>query len=176
MATRYFRNFPIIEYRGKSLRNILLKSNFIRDLLLDSSIFSEYAVNDGERPTTVAFDFYGSIEYTWLVLLSNQIVDPYFEWPLSQSEFDHYIAKKYGSIQESNSLIVEYRLIGTEKIISLDSYTHIWSTFDNPEQFLEPIYAYNKELELNERKRFIRLIRADFAPTIQTELEKSLAG
>jgi hypothetical protein len=154
----------------------MLKSNFIKELLLDSSIFSEYTIVDGERLTTVAFDFYGSVDYTWLVVLSNQIIDPYFEWPLSQQELELYIAKKYGSLQEARSTIVEYRLIGTEKIISIDTYNNIWSDIEFPEDFIEPIYAYDKEFNLNETKRFVRLIKPELAPTIQLELEKSLKG
>lgn len=59
MSRQYFKNFPIVNYNGISLRNIMLKSSFIREILLSSSLY-DYTVPEGERITTVAYDYYGS--------------------------------------------------------------------------------------------------------------------
>lgn len=97
MSRQYFKNFPLVDYNGISLRNIMLKSSFLREILLSSS-FYEYIVPEGERITTVAYDYYGSVDYAWLVMFSNQLIDPYFEWPMTDKEFESYITAKYGSV------------------------------------------------------------------------------
>jgi len=83
MSRQYFKNFPIVNYNGISLRNIMLKSSFIREILLSSSLY-DYTVPEGERITTVAYDYYGSVDYAWLIMISNQLIDPYFQWPMTE--------------------------------------------------------------------------------------------
>jgi hypothetical protein len=50
---------------------------------------------EGERPDTLAHKIYGKSDLHWVILLFNEIIDPYYEWPLTTSELDSYIAYKY---------------------------------------------------------------------------------
>jgi hypothetical protein len=93
--SRYFTNFPIIEYRGKQIRNITNRSKIRENILSDPYIYLPYTIADGEKPETVAQLYYGSVEDTWIVLLANDMVDPYYDWPLSDEEFDQYFIDKY---------------------------------------------------------------------------------
>jgi hypothetical protein len=152
----------------------MLKSSFIGDLNLGDTAFYTYEVKDGERPTVVAFNYYGSIDYVWLVYLSNQITDPYFEWPLSSQELDSHIIKKYGSIEESQQTIVEYKNIYDKyDTTTLDTFEYYQQNNISTE-FLTPVYAYDKEAELNEQRRNIQLVPSSFAEQLARELEKSL--
>ena len=174
MATQYFKNFPLVFYNDVKLRNIMLKTNIIREIFLNDTNFYTYEVRDGQKPTTVAFDYYGSVDYTWLVLLSNQIIDPYFDWILSNEEFDSYIIKKYGSIPAAQSTIVEYKdILGN--YVSLDTYNYYALISSSMVFNFTPVYAIDKEFELNEQKRNIQLIDRIYANKIASELEQSLA-
>ena len=53
-------------------------------------------VND-ERPDQVGYKIYGTQDYDWIVLLSNNIVNVQSEWPLSNESFEKYMFDKYGS-------------------------------------------------------------------------------
>lgn len=172
MATKYFKNFPLITYNDKLLRNIILKSAFIGELNLGDTAFYTYEVKDGERPTTVAFNYYDSIDFVWLVFLSNQITDPYFEWPLSSQELDAHIAKKYGSIEAAQQTIVEYKESEYD-IVTLDTF-EFYQMNGIATNNLTPVYAYDKEVQLNEQKRHIQLIPNTFAQQIAQQLEQSL--
>jgi hypothetical protein len=179
MSSKYFKNFPLVAYKGTQLRNILLKASIIRDLFLDDTTFYDYFVDDGEKATHVAFNYYGSVDYAWLVFLSNRIMDPYFEWYLSNEEFEQYIAKKYGSVQEAYTEVVEYRLLSdgvyTNKNISVRTKEY-YETIELPEKYtFQPVYAYDKEFEANEVKRKIKLIDKKYATRISNELEKALS-
>lgn len=174
MATQYFKNFPLVFYNNVKLRNIMLKTNIIREIFLKDTNFYTYEVTDGQKPTTVAFDYYGSVDYTWLVLMSNQIIDPYFDWILSNEEFDSYIIKKYGSIPAAQSTIVEYKdVLGN--YVSLDTYNYYTLISSAMVSNMTPVYAIDKEFELNEQKRNIQLIDRVYATKIASELEQSLA-
>jgi len=96
--SRYFTNFPKINYQGKQVRNITNRSKVRDDLLSDPFIFLPYTVADGEQPETVAQLYYGSVDDTWLVLLANNMADPYYDWPMSDEEFDQYFIDKYSEL------------------------------------------------------------------------------
>jgi hypothetical protein len=56
----------------------------------------EYSIKDGERPEHIAERVYGDPGYHWLILLTNNIIDPYHGWYMSGSALEDYIQKKYG--------------------------------------------------------------------------------
>ena len=172
MASKYFKNFPLVTYNSKLVRNIMLKSAFIGELNLGDTAFYTYEVKDGERPTTVAFNYYNSIDYVWLVFLSNQITDPYFDWPLSSQELDAHVKKKYGSLETAQQTIVEYKASDYD-ITTIDTFNY-YQQNGIPTENLVPVYAYDKEVQLNEQKRNIQLIPNSYAEQIAYQLEQSL--
>lgn len=170
----YFSNFPYVNYNGKIVRNIILKSNILKDLLLDTSQFYNYQIKDGEKPVSVAFDYYGSVDYVWLVMLSNQILDPYFEWVLSTEELDQHIIKKYGSIEEAQATIVGYvsDVSADDSMITPETYQYVYGSVGA--SLYSPVFAYEYEIDQNEKKRNIKLIDNFYTDQISLELEKSL--
>ena len=91
----YFENFPIITYQGKRVRDITRRNRFADLVSSNPLLFLPYTVKDGERPEDIAYHYYGSPEYTWMVYLANNILDPYHNWPLSEQDFNNYLEKKY---------------------------------------------------------------------------------
>jgi hypothetical protein len=98
--SRYFTNFPTINYQGKEVRNITNRSKIRDDILSDPFIYLPYTISSGEKPETVAQLYYGSVDDTWLVLLANNMTDPYYDWPMSDDEFDQYFIDKYSSFSK----------------------------------------------------------------------------
>lgn len=108
----YFNQFTEFLYksplksRSSSFDTIRVKNIFrrakVRDDIFGSAVaFNKYQVLDGERPDQVANKVYGSSEYDWVVLLSNNILNIREEWPLSNYEFNKYIENKYTQAEYS---------------------------------------------------------------------------
>jgi hypothetical protein len=100
----YFSKFPVLQYPvGTDLQNFRLVwvRNLLRRIALSDEIksgvgaFYTYDVKDGERPEHIAERLYGSPDYHWLVLLCNNIINPYHDWCKSESALQEYISKKY---------------------------------------------------------------------------------
>jgi hypothetical protein len=179
MSSKYFKNFPLVEYNGTALRNILLKTSILDEVFLDSTTFYEYLVEDGEKATHVAFNYYDSVDYVWLVYLSNKIKDPYFDWHLSNEEFEAFLAKKYGSVTEALQEIVEWNLTVDGQVVSTVS-PRTKQYYDEEgslpaEYVFQPVYAYDVEFNKNEARRRIKLIDKKYATRISSELEKALS-
>lgn len=97
MAYNFFENFPNIYHSGMVSKNLLVRVRFLEAVTKNEYIFLPYEVRDGERPDTIAHGYYGDSRYAWVVCLSNDIIDPYYDWYLNTFEFDSYIEKKYGN-------------------------------------------------------------------------------
>lgn len=172
----FFKNHPIISYNGLQLRNILLKAQLTKQVLQNlesATLFLPYTVNEGETPTTVAYDYYGHIDYTWLVLFSINATDPYTAWVKTQEQFDAYIAKKYGSLQNAFNQIHHYQHNTDPDLPPATPTTYAYLTPVEQGQY-SPVLAYDHELQVNESKRQIQLVDKVYAARISLELEKKL--
>ncbi len=110
---RYFTKFPLVNYNDVLVRNITARVKVFKRAKNIDTIFYKYRIKDGERPDTIAYNYYGDPEYFWVVFIVNDIVDPYYEWPMSQQTFDRFIKAKYGNIATAQSTILKYRRIDT---------------------------------------------------------------
>ena len=102
----YFSKFPLMAYdmagtkKYKLLPDILRRVKLRQGVRTGSFLFDNYDVSDGERPEDIAFKYYGDAELHWVILMTNNITDRYYQWPLTQPQFQEYIKDKYGAGNE----------------------------------------------------------------------------
>ena len=104
----YFSKFPLLTYdiKGNKVRKLL--PDILRRVKLRASIksggmlFDKYDVKEGEKPEDVAFKWFGDAEYHWVVLMTNNITDRYYQWPLTQPQFQEHLEDKYGAGNEDS--------------------------------------------------------------------------
>jgi hypothetical protein len=84
----------------KLLPNILKRVKLRSGLRSGSFLFDSYDVQDGERPEDIAFKLYGDAELHWIVLMTNNVTDRYYQWPLTQPQFQEHLTDKYGAGNE----------------------------------------------------------------------------
>ena len=166
----------------KFVTNIMSRFNILRSVLNNTTAFHSVTIQDNDRPDTVAHKYYGSSDYTWLVLLSNQYTDPNWEWPLNDQDFLNLIKVKYGSIAEAKSKIVRYekkinnRFYQVKEGDFLSGYTSINDdgfVFDSDNRLsstFKAITAFQDEFDSNEKKRDIQLIDRALLSHMEKEL------
>lgn len=93
--SRYFRYFPTTTYLNRVVTDITRRVKIIEDLRADPYAFLPYTIKEGDRAEDVARYYYGDENRVWMVYLSNNIVDPYTQWPLSNSDLEKTVLKKY---------------------------------------------------------------------------------
>jgi hypothetical protein len=175
-----FKFFPQITYNGKSSRNIISKSAFVKNVLERYKIYYPYTIKDGERPDTIAFDYYGQSSYEWLVCYPNNIIDIHSDWPKSYAEFYRYLNTSYGDINTTKTTVHHYKYTGindtpaseiARKTWFITPYS--WSKLSTEEKTgWEAVYLYDYEMELNERKRNIKLLSNEYLPQINREVRE----
>ena len=99
----YFRQFEkgYYDLKGDGKQKLvvdLMTRVKVREKILDeASLYDKYDVPSGERPEDTAFKHFGSSQYHWVVLLTNNITDAYYEWPMSDQTFETFIRDKYSN-------------------------------------------------------------------------------
>ena len=94
--------FPLMAYDLKGDKSWKLVPDILRRVKLRANIksgmfmFDNYDVQEGETPETIAFKWFGDTEYHWVILMTNNITDRYYQWPLSQPQFQTHLEDKYG--------------------------------------------------------------------------------
>jgi len=104
----YFERFPLMAYdvaadgNYKLLPNILKRVKLRTGLASGSFLFDTYDVIDGEKPEDIAFKIYGDPELHWVILMTNNVTDRYYQWPLTQPQFQEHLEDKYGAGNEDS--------------------------------------------------------------------------
>jgi len=102
----YFSQFPLMAYdvkgdnKFKLLPNILKRVKLRSGLRSGTFLFDNYDVQDGENPEDIAFKWFGDARYHWIILMTNNITDRYYQWPLTQPQFQEHLTDKYGAGNE----------------------------------------------------------------------------
>ena len=103
----YFSIVPNIIYDEKPVKypfsaaDRVVAKNFFRRYKLNDDIFSyavffnKYAIIDGERPDTLSQKLYGDPFYDWVILLTNNLVNAQYDWPLSNYDLSKTLEKEY---------------------------------------------------------------------------------
>ena len=165
---------PRTTFKNQTIVDIT-KSVKISDLVVNDVVsLQDFTVPDGDRPETVAHDYYDDSSLAWLVLLPNNIVDPYYEWPMSFRDFSAWMKKKYGSLETAKSTILFYEHKTKNITISKDTFDHNSTLTYVSGGDYSAVYAYDYYEKVNENRRHINLISKDYLQLIFRELTKLL--
>jgi hypothetical protein len=184
----YFSYFPLVAHdltnEGKNvlLTNIMRRFKVKSSVKDNTSVYYDYDIQAGDRPDTIAEKYYGSSSLAWIVIHYNDIIDPFYGWPLFDPDFSEYIRTKYGSISASQSTVYEYRQILQEKQTLVDGtiipekYLVVDQTTYNGLTELERVAVtyWDYEIEENEKKRKIKILDKKYVPQLRAEVEKVL--
>ena len=175
----YFRKFPLMAYDIAGNQNYKLLPNILRRVKLRSGIrsgaflFDNYDVFDGERPEDIAFKEYGDPELHWIILMTNNITDRYYQWPLTQPQFQEYLKDKYGAGNEDATH--HYEITQTSGPTTSRDYSHMVecnSDADNPTIISNRDYEQRKQDEY----RQIRLLDKRYLGTFVEEFDNLIKG
>ena len=104
----YFSNFPLMAYDINGDKKFKLVTDIIKRVKIRSAVksgsllFDKYDVKYGERPEDIAFKYYDDPELHWVVLLTNNVTDRYYQWPMTQPDFEDFLKDKYGAGSEDS--------------------------------------------------------------------------
>ena len=142
----YFEQLPLMVYSignvPKLVSNILTRITVSDQMLSSIYMYDQYSIQDGETPESLSYDFYGDTQYHWVIMICNNIIYPWNQWPMSTDSLNDHIKKKYGVGQ----------MYATHHYIDGDGFVV------NSGTGTSPVSNYQYETELNDTKRSINIL------------------
>jgi len=200
MANPYFRNLPNFDYvnrtsDGKNIsdytavKNLFKKGKLREDIIENLTLFEKYTIIGDDRPDNVAYEVYGDATLDWVVLTSNNIINVYDEWPMSQQSFDTYLTQKYlfnynliyngihhyesKEVRNSQGVVIFPEGITVEATQTVSYYDY----YDEKQVTIDiavPITNYEYEEKLNNDKRNIFLLKNEYLNIVFDDLEEMM--
>jgi hypothetical protein len=191
MAIDFFSDFPKIAYSlddnatQQVVVDILKRVIIQKEYQENTAYYEEYDIKHGETPEEVSFRFYGTTSLHWLILMVNNIIDPRFEWPISEENLIKQVESKYGGenniftlnrAKNAKGYQVETFFILSEESTHKDPvrivYEGISDNINTPVIYQESLtianYESNYEVESqkNEKIRSIKIIKPEIVQDI----------
>ena len=88
-----------------SAKNLWRRAEILREVKSSMVIFNEYVVKNGERPEDLSTRFYKDPFLGWTILVINDIVNYYEQWPKSTRDLNEYVYAKYDNPMETKHYI-----------------------------------------------------------------------
>ena len=186
------------------LTNLTTRFTFEEEFKNNTSVYYKYDVEDGDTPEILAYKIYGSPEKHWVILLMNNIVDPLYDWPLKQQNVIKFVDNKYsananvgqtGYNWASTNTHSYYKVVTqtvpstgeidiTKYQIDSNAYSILTTssttyTLSDQKQITVAISKklktyYEYEVDENEAKRTIKIIKPEIIPDLEQEFKRVL--
>jgi hypothetical protein len=172
----YFTNFPKGYYDIKGNGQVKLVTDLMRRIKVrskirdEASLYQTYDVPNGERPETTAFKHFGDTELHWVILMTNDITDAYYEWPLSEQDFETYVRDKYANPDAVHHYEVT-QSSGRQTGNGPEDYTHKVQV-NSDAVGAQSVSNYEYEQRLQDERRTIKLLQPQFLGLFIEEFER----
>ena len=199
MAKKYFRNIPNFEYVNRTkdgqyisnytqVKNFFKKGKLREDIFQDLTVFQKYNIKGDDRPDNVANEVYGSADLDWVVMMSNNMINVYNEWPMTQASLDIFLMDKYGDVEtlnethhyESNEVKDTTGVIIFPKGVRVSAAQSVsyHEPMTDEQVTVNPISRavtnYQYEEDVNNKKRRIFLIKPIYLNVVFDDMEEMM--
>lgn len=169
----YFNFFPATQYANTIATNIISKVKFDQSVQNNLAIFYPYQIQQGERADQIAYKFYDDPTLDWVIYLANNIMDPYYDWPMSFEVFNEYIISKYTSITKAKQRISFFRnnYASDESLLSPSTYgslSYLTKKYYTPVYGLDGTVISYKRQELDQVIETNKIVLVEFSSTSNT--------
>ena len=172
----YFDRFPKIIYDAKGNGNYKLLPDILRRVrtraVIDESVvlFEKYDVVNGEKPEDIAFKWFGDAQLHWVILMTNNITDRYYQWPMNDAQFAEFLADKY----DNPDAIHHYEIpksSGNTTSQGPNDYSHLVEVNSDTDNAVSVSFREYEE-RLQDKYRSIKLLNQRFLSDFLEEFDK----
>ena len=198
----FFSKIPNIEYDKKPLRfpfserEYVYAKNFFRsfkinDTNLKSALYyNKYTMTDSDRFDLLSQKFYGTTSYDWVILLTNNVINPLFDTRILERDLYAFVQEKYGvvdavnhyetlevkngfgeAIQKAGLFVDAVFNSSTHKFFDRKTNTYFTKSGS---QICIPVSHFEYEKRLNDERREIYILRAEFIEKFISQFTNAL--
>jgi hypothetical protein len=172
----YFEKFPNMIYDVKNNGNYKLLPDILKRVKQRNAIksgqfiFDTYDVRNGEKPEDIAYKWFGDAQLHWVILMTNDVTDRYYQWPMNDAQFEEFIADKYSNPDGIHHYEVT-KDSGRTTGQGPNDYSHLVEVNSDTDN---AISISNREYEerIQDKNRSIRLLNQRFLSDFIEEFDK----
>ena len=175
----YFNKFPKGNYdlkgdgKFKLVTDIMRRVKVRSKIVDEASLYDKYDVPSGEKPEDTAFKHFGDAELHWVILLTNNVTDRYYDWPLSFQDFEAFVKDKYSNPDGIHHYEVT-RSSGKTTGNGPTDYSHKIEV-NSDASGAQSVSNREFEQRLQDQKRQIKLLNPSFLGLFIQEFEKLIS-
>lgn len=190
----YFSLLPDVQYDTKPIKypfsesDYTVAKNFFRRYTINQDVFgyatfyNQYTIQDGVKIEEIARLYYGNVLYDWVVILTNNFINPSFSLPLDSYTLNKFIEEKYGDemynihhyetieIKSSQQIDgIPITVLDGGNIVDNNFHTSTFTYWNgteyinvNPGSASKAITNYDYETGENEKKRELYILKRGF--------------
>ena len=154
----------------KIVTDLMVRVKVREKIINEMSLYDKYDVPSGERPEDTAFKHFGSAEYHWVILMTNNITDTYYDWPMSEQNFEAFLKDKY----TNPDAIHHYETTqssGKTKANGPDDYSYLVEV-NSDAAGAQSVSNRQYEQRIQDEKRQINLLNPSYLNTFIEEFNK----
>jgi hypothetical protein len=163
----FFSRFKNIDYDGDSIKDLSTAIIIKPAIKANKDLYFWYELEEWETPDSTAFDHYGNSKLNFVVLLLNDIVDPFFDWPLNSNELLALCVERYGLPTITSG---RYNTDGYFTVKHWVNDGIIYQDGHEPVNSLA-VSHFEYEESLNDAKRRIKVLHPELVPQMNKELD-----
>ena len=197
MAKKYFRYVPDFNYvsrlEGKKnindyeiTKNLFKRVKIKSEIFNDLTYFTKYKIVGDDRPDNVSYEIYGTTDYDWLILLSNNIINVGSEWPLTQESFVNYMTRKYGAeenfykphhyetveVKDSIGRVIVRPGLQVPKDYTIRYYDSGLDAQVSTTNIVKEYSNYEYEIDIQDNNRNIFVIKREYIGVVLDDIER----
>ena len=189
----YFKSFPTTIWNGQEMVDLSRRADILQKIQGDPMVFLPYTLEEGDTMESLAYNYYGDAELSWLIAMANDVIDPYTDFWKPIDVLERFIAEKYAEecktalnlsyTPEDNQVIewtkntttnenIVYYYSINSKDLKISRATQEGGKYASAE--FVPMRYYDYEIDVNEEKRNISVIARQYVSQIIDEMKTIL--
>jgi hypothetical protein len=200
----YFDSIPNIEYLVKPSKYPFTQGDFVKaknffkryqineDVFSYAVFFKKYTIKDYDRLDLIAKKYYDDPFYDWVIVLTNNMINSAYDWPLTREEFNQKLSDMktdpYSTVHHYETLTVGagYKMEGLDVIalqggltVSEEFYNGTYTYYNGTasqtvlgNQISRPVYVAEYEEKLNESKREIFILKKQYLESFVKDFKR----
>lgn len=128
----------------KQVTDITSRAYSSKEIRENMFLYDYYDVQEGETPEIIADKLYNEPTLHWVILICNDIIDPVYDWVMTQDALLRHVIDTYGEENINNTHHYE-------------DENGNWVGYDHPNAARLTNYEY--EEQVNEEKRTIKILQ-----------------
>jgi hypothetical protein len=172
----YFNRFPMMVYDMKDDNNYKILPDILRRVKQRNAIasgqfiFDTYDVKNGEKPEDIAYKWFGDAQLHWVILMTNNVTDRFYQWPMNDAQFAEFLADKYSNPDAIHHYEIP-KSSGNTSSQGPNDYSHLVEVNSDTDNAVSVSFREYEE-RLQDKYRSIKLLNQRFLSDFLEEFDK----